>query len=225
MDTTSNPAPVQNDSERIYNLLRRDIISGELPASLKLKVIPIRERYDFGTAPVREALARLAGEGFVVQQSQRGFRVRDMSAEDVQDLGRMRVWLECQGVEASLKNGGDEWESNLVAAYHKLSLAEKRQGDDRDDDDLEERNRVFHDALVSASNSPWLLELRAQVYAHHERYRFLSRRHSFGKRDTPAEHAKIYEAAIARDVKETCAQISRHIELTTVQAVEALSNI
>ncbi|MFY0679934.1 MAG: FCD domain-containing protein [Thalassovita sp.] len=222
MASNQTPEIEQNESERIYDIIRRDIISGELMPLTKLKVSHIREHYNFGAAPVREALARLVGGGFVVQQSQRGFRVRDMSTEDVVDLSKMRILLECEGVRASLENGSDEWESNLVAAYHKLSLAEKRRQSDDQSEDLEERNRAFHDALVAAANSNWLLEMRAHVYAHHERYRYVSRQHSFGKRDTPAEHAAIFEAAIRRDVKETCKHLTRHIDLTTVQAVEAM---
>jgi len=222
MDTNDTPKSEQNDSERIYELIRRSIISGELLPRTKLKMATIRAHYNFGAAPVREALARLVGEGLVLQQSQRGFWVRDMSPEDVIDLSRMRILLECEGVSKSLENGSDEWEANLVAAYHKLSLAEKRSPEEQDQEDMEERNRVFHDALVAAADSAWLLELRSQVYAHHERYRFVSRRHSFGKRDTPAEHAAIFEAAVRRDVATTCEHITKHIDLTTIQAVEAM---
>lgn len=225
MDQTDAPKTEQNDSERIYDMIRLHIISGVLSPGTKLKVAHIREQYKFGTAPVREALARLVGDGLVVQQSQRGFRVRDMSPEDVMDLGRMRILLECEGIRKSLANGTDEWEANLVAAYHKLSLAEKRDKDAQDMDDLEDRNRAFHDALVAAANSEWLLELRSQVYAHHERYRYVSRRSAFGKRDTPAEHAAIFEAAIRRDVAATCEHTTKHIDLTTVQAVEAMRRI
>lgn len=217
--------PDQNESEQVYHLLRKDIIVGRLAAGTKLKVVQIREHYKFGAAPVREALARLAGEKLVSQQSQRGFRVRGMSAEDVQDLGKTRSLLEREAISRSLSNGTDEWEAELVAAYHKLSLSEKRTRQDADLEELEDRNRIFHDALVSAAHSPWLLELRAQIYAHHERYRYLSRHHKFGKRDTPSEHAAIFEAAVRRDVDTTCRLITKHIDLTTVQAVEALKRL
>ena len=187
-----------------------------------MKVIPIRDRYAFGTAPIREALARLAGEGLVVQQSQRGFRVRGVSESDALDLGRTRIFLECGAIEKSLKNGGDRWKSELADAYRSLSLAEKLSAKEGSLEELERCNRLFHDVIVSAANSPRLLELRDQIYMHHERYRLLSRRRSYGRRDTPAEHAAIYKAAMSRDIAETCVQITRHIELTTIQAVEAM---
>ena len=222
MQITGAGISEQNDSEIVYDLIRRDIISGDLGAGSKLKVAHLCDHYAFGAAPVREALARLAGDKLVVQQSQRGFRVREMAPEDVEDLGKVRVLLECECVRDSLKNGSDAWEANLVAAYHKLKLAEKRPRQDNTFDELEARNRAFHDALVAACNSPWMLELRVQIYAHHERYRYLSRRFGSGTRDTPAEHAAIYEAALRRDLKETCIQTTNHIDITTAQAIEAI---
>lgn len=211
------------DSERAFKLLRGDIISGRVSPNAKLKVAELRERYQIGAAPLREALARLAGDRLVTQQSQRGFRVREMSSSDVSDIGRIRILLECEGVTESLRNGGDEWEAQLVASYHKLQLAEQRKADGGGDVDLELRNTEFHDALVAGSTSFWLKDFRAQVYAHHERYRNLSRSAPKSGRDTPAEHAAIYQAALRRDVADTCALVTQHIDLTTQMAIKLLS--
>lgn len=207
------------DAESAYATLRQAIVTGALPPAQKLKIAELRDQFGFGAAPLREALSRLIGERVVVQQSNRGFYVRDASAEDVEDLGRMRILLENQALQESLALGDDTWEAQVVAAYHSLRLAENR---DTGMQALEARNRAFHDALVSATPSKWLLDLRGQIYAHHERYRHLSRGLVKSGRDTPAEHAAIYEAAIARDIEATCTLTARHIELTTISAIAAM---
>ena len=74
----------RSQTERAAMLLRTDIIDGALMPGLKLKLDMLRERYDIGAAPLREALSRLAGEGLVLAQaSVRGLRVR-MRREPVQ---------------------------------------------------------------------------------------------------------------------------------------------
>lgn len=207
------------DAESAYATLRQAIVTGDLPPDRKLKIAELRVEFGFGAAPLREALSRLIGERSVVQHSNRGFYVRSATAEEVEDLGRVRILLENEAIRDSLSRGNDAWEAQLVAAYHSLRLAEDRNTSLQE---IETRNRAFHDALVSAANSDWLLDLRDQIYAHHERYRHLSRNFGPSGRDTPAEHAAIYEVAIARDIDATCALTARHIELTTVAAVKAM---
>lgn len=208
------------DAEGAYDTLRQAIVTGALPPARKLKIAELRTEFGFGAAPLREALSRLIGERVVVQRSNRGFYVREASAVDVEELGRVRILLENEALRDSLRRGDDAWEAQLVAAYHSLKLAEDRGTGLRE---IEARNRAFHDALVSATPSGWLLDLRGQIYAHHERYRHLSRCLGPSGRDTPAEHAAIYAAAIARDIEETCRLTARHIELTTVAAVKAMA--
>ncbi|MGP6089257.1 GntR family transcriptional regulator [Antarctobacter jejuensis] len=208
------------DAEKAYATLRQAIVTGGLAPGRKLKIAELRKQFGFGAAPLREALSRLIGERVVVQHFNRGFYVRDVSAEDVEDLGRVRILLESEALRDSLSRGGDDWEAHVVAAYHSLKLAEDRGTGPQE---IEERNRLFHDALVSATPSHWLLDLRGQIYAHHERYRHLSRSLGASGRDTPAEHAAIYKAAIARDIDTTCALTARHIELTTEFALKAMA--
>lgn len=216
MDPTS-PA---TDAEMVYARLKESIVGGRFAPGHKLKIAELRTEFGVGAAPLREALARLIGERIVEQHSNRGFYVRTISAADARDLGRVRALLECEALRASLAVGDEAWETGLVAAYHGLRLAEERGAAP---EEIEPRNRAFHDALVVSCGSPWLLDLRDQVYAQHERYRNLSRGLGKNTRDTPAEHAAIYEAALARDVEATCRLTTRHIELTTEAACKAMA--
>src|SRR6056297_3033594 len=49
----------------VYEALRRDIVFGRLRSSQKLKLDPLRRDYGASIATLREALNRLASEGFV----------------------------------------------------------------------------------------------------------------------------------------------------------------
>ena len=195
-----------------YNRLRDDIITRKLLPGAKLRIEELREAYQIGASPLREALNRLAGEGFVTVEEQRGFRVAPVSLDDLQDLSRMRTMLECEALRESIRNGSDEWEANLIAAHHRLQKAEQSYG--RDLAEWEQRNGEFHEALVACCSSAWLLRLRHILYEQHKRYRFISILAHEENRDVHQEHLKIMEAALSRDVESACKATEYHIRRT-----------
>jgi len=69
---------------------------------------------------VREALAVLSGAGLVVSESQRGFRVAELSISDLQDLTEARIKIETLLLRESLEFGDSAWEADLIAAHHRL---------------------------------------------------------------------------------------------------------
>lgn len=74
---------------------------------------------------------------------------------------------------------------------------------------------AYHEALVAACDSPWLLRLRGILYAQSERYRRLSVPLAGVARDLDREHREIMEAALARDARRAGVLMTEHIELTT----------
>jgi len=112
--------------EATYRQLRRDIIEGRLAPGEKLRVEHLKSCYDVSSGTLREALALLISDSLVVAQGQRGFRVAPMSLDDLEDLTRMRILLECEALRESMAQGTDDWEADIVSAFHKLTLAEQR---------------------------------------------------------------------------------------------------
>ena len=91
-------------TDRAYQLLRNDIIHGVLAPGSKLRIEQLKQSYQVGATPLREALYRLTADGFVAVQGQRGFRVADMSLEELEDITNLRVAL-------SFANSPDSGES------------------------------------------------------------------------------------------------------------------
>lgn len=78
----------------VYDLIRKEIISGQLGPNARLKVAELALRYDTSTNPVREALHQLRGEGFVIIEPNRGARVRPIDEDFVRDIIEIEVLLE-----------------------------------------------------------------------------------------------------------------------------------
>ena len=209
--------------ESAYDRLRNDIVEGRLVPNAKLRIEELRNQYETGASPLREALNRLAGEGFVTVEGQRGFRVSPVSLSDLEDLTRMRILLECEALKESIENGDDDWEAEVVASFHRLTRAEEQRSSQFSE--WEKRNDEFHEALVSASHSPWLLKFRHTLYEQHKRYRLLAILASDPTRDLHAEHQAINDAAIARDVKAACKATEDHILRTLKTDEEVLAKL
>jgi GntR family carbon starvation induced transcriptional regulator len=203
-------------SESAYDALRDDIIRGRLEPEAKLRIEELREHYDTGASPLREALNRLAGEGFVTMEGQRGFRVSPVSTKDLSDITQLRIMLECEAIRKSIRHGDDEWEANIVAASHRLA---KVESGDQVFPEWELRNQEFHEALIAACDSAWLLKFRRTLYEQHKRYRLISILEHDETRDVRAEHEAIMEAVLARDEKRACAATESHI-MRTVEITE-----
>lgn len=211
---TDNTAPPATLTEAIGTRIRSDILLGVLRPGDKLKLDVLKERYDASVNTLREALARLVSEGLVANEGQRGFAVVPATLDDLRDVTETRRLLECQAAQRSIERADLDWESRVVAAYHKLSKIEAVVDDDpqRHGPLLERYNREFHGALISACGSRWLLTFHALTYDQSLRYRMLA----FQVRDFPRaqsrrEHREILDAALARDAKRLLPILGRHI--------------
>ena len=203
-------------SQHAWHKLRAEIISGSLPPGSRLRIGMLREVYGIGASPLREALFRLVSDGFVIAQERRGFVVAPMSLAEFRDLTNMRKLLEKEALRSSLANGDDAWEANILASFHRLSKAHKHLAAKEEGaiEEWEVLNEAFHDALVGACNSPYLLKFRSSVYAYTQRYRRICLSITSVSRDALAEHQNLCELALARDIKKVLILIDSHLEAT-----------
>jgi DNA-binding GntR family transcriptional regulator len=81
-------------SHQVANDLRRDIIAGVLAPGTWLKTEELAARYQVSANPVREALWKLQGEGFVVANPNQGARVRVVDEDFVRNIFEIREALE-----------------------------------------------------------------------------------------------------------------------------------
>lgn len=208
--------------EQAFIRLRKDVLSGSYPAGAKLKVEILQKAYGFSSSPLREALSRLAQEGLVRADERRGFRVAPITAEDLADITRMRLLLDVRALAESIRDGDDQWEATIVAAYYRLEKVESRMEDGPLvlDDEWTRLHRGFHMALLAACPSVRQRDWSASLFDQAERYRRFSARHRKTPRRKSNEHRKIMDATLKRDAKTACALIQEHI-LSTQRNVEA----
>lgn len=202
--------------EATVEALRNDIVDGVHPPGTKLAVEHLRERYGVGSSTVREALSHLVPDGLVTAQGQRGYAVSPISILDLEDLSNVRTMLETHALRESIAHGDDEWEASIVAAFHRLSKAQRAldEGEPGAVADWEARNHDFHDALTSACRSRWVHHMLDMLHHHSERYRRMALTDRSVPRDVHTEHQQLMQAALDRDADRAAALAADHIRRT-----------
>ncbi|MDH6231645.1 GntR family carbon starvation induced transcriptional regulator [Mesorhizobium soli] len=217
-------------AETAYFSLRNDILHGRLIPGQPLRLEFLKKQYGLSFSPLREALNRLHAERLVVNHPPRGFTVAPVSPAEMQDVMSVRILIESEALRLSIEKGGDDWETDVVAAFHRLDLQSRRMKDAEgaaDDDALmqfETRHHEFHRALLTACGSPRLLALFEQLYAETQRYRLPSFRgegHASSARDLSVEHSNIMEAALARRADTAVDLLRVHYNRTAAYIINA----
>jgi GntR family transcriptional regulator, carbon starvation induced regulator len=204
-------------TDAAYAVLRDEILSCRLAPGSKITISEIALEYGFSPGAVREALSRLSAEKMTVATAQKGYSVSEVSIGDLKDLTRTRILIEQHCLRSSIERGDVEWETSVVASYHRLHRIPLvfKTDPSRLNPSWAAAHTTFHNALASGCDSPWLLTLRAMLYAQTERYRHLSVALASEERDVGAEHKGIMDACLARDADRVSKLIDAHLTKTS----------
>jgi len=219
---SSRSSPTQFLGQEALEKLRWDILGGAFEPDSKLRFALLQERYGVGIGTIREGLSHLASEGLVKLEAGRGFRVAPVSKADLLDISEMRVDFERKALTDAIANGDDAWEARILTTFHFLEKMEARPLADRlkDASHWNRIHRDFHNALVSACRSHWLLHFHAILFDQADRYRLLSLRYRPKGSTRKGEHQAIMDAVLGREVDRACRLAEQHIRRTVRDVLE-----
>lgn len=222
MDT----APKQNLAISAYNWLKHDIIRGAFTPGEKLLMSKLKERYELGVGPLREALSQLVSERLVVAISQRGYRVAPMSRKELHDLYDARTQLEGLLLELAIERGDDGWEAEILAKAHTLAKVVEVNSSEEMLDVWDARHRDFHTAIAAGCNSPHLMQVRMSLFDQVERYRHLWLRETvFSEKALDrkrSEHAALVDVILKRDAVKARDMMRTHLKTPVPIIIEVM---
>lgn len=151
-ETDALEALVRIGKSNLYDDLKRQILTMELDPDQMLDEIALSERYGVSRTPVREVFRRLAGEGYLDIQENRGARVAPMNHSTLRNfflvapmvyaaIGRLAVQNFKPGQLRELKDTQQK--------FRKASL-------ERDSLELVMTNNRFHEIMGEMSGNPYL---------------------------------------------------------------------
>ncbi|WP_108649902.1 DNA-binding transcriptional regulator CsiR [Dongshaea marina] len=194
----------ENSGSQALKLLKKDILSGYFAPGEKLKMARLKERYQAGVTPLREALSQLITEQLVEVENQRGFRVTPIGLKEMLDIYEIRADIVGLCVRKAIERGDDIWEAGILAAAHRLKKAGDLQSKSQQEiESWELIHHEFHDAIVRGCASPTLLRIHQELYEKASRYRNLWLKHNMASSTVfeanQKEHVALVDALLARD--------------------------
>ena len=91
--------------DEIVETLRAAVISGQLKAPQIYSAPILAEQFGVSPTPVREAMIQLANDGLFESVRNKGFRVREPSDEELDELAELRMLLEVPTVRRLAETG------------------------------------------------------------------------------------------------------------------------
>jgi DNA-binding GntR family transcriptional regulator len=196
--------------EQVSRALEAALVAGELQPGEIYSAPALGERFGVSATPVREAMLDLARDGFVEVVRNRGFRVVEMSEEDLDEISQIRLLLEVP-TTATI---GARLTPELVVSLERIAGAIEQAAERGDLIDYLDSDRRFHVELIAGLGNPRLTELV-------DRMRRQTR--LFGLNDLVAsgrllasahEHRELLETLQSGDVEGARELISTHIRHT-----------
>jgi GntR family transcriptional regulator, carbon starvation induced regulator len=200
-------------AEWVDSLLRRAIVHGELAPGEKLYAERLAEQWGVSATPLRETFQRLAGEGLVVIEPQRGARVAPVSVEQAAEIYEMRLLLDPVAIEQSVcaaidADDLDSLADEVSAALRSLEARHRSMGAFHD------AHTRFHLALVSRCPNQRMLAQIAQLLEHSQRFQAVRVGGAERAGDARAEHVRLRDAVCGGDANEAAAVLRAHLEAT-----------
>lgn len=220
------PAPERNPnqpvteaatlSERAATLVEHDILAGDLAPGARLGIVGLVQRYDIGATPLREGLSRLVSRGLIVGIGQRGFRVADISREDLLDITLMRTAVEVEAIRLAISHGDDAWEAGILSALHRMRRHIERTGNEFHEGagDFDRLHKGFHTALLAACGSKRMLNAHSDLYDQAYRYRRVMMRAIGSGKGFVREHQLLADCILSRDIPGAQAMLEAHLRST-----------
>jgi DNA-binding GntR family transcriptional regulator len=178
------------------DLLRRQILRGELRAGERLLETPIAERYGLSRGTIRAALRRLIEEGLVCHVPYTGYQVIDFSDHDLWELYTLRGALESLGTRLAALRIDGPGIKRLRAAFAQLMAAAESEDHERAD----RLDRELHKLIIELSGHERLLQHYVRVENQFRVYIALSNR-ELDAREICESHRELVESICAGDAE------------------------
>lgn len=206
-DASGHDSSTSSRSEKAYQDLRSLIVSGHFEPNARLTEAELTSRLDVSRGTIRSVLVRLAQEGYVTSEPNRGVRTRVFTLEEAAAVLEAREVLESALAARAATSATDSELDELSDICRRMGDAE----DARAEAEYSRLNRRFHQHVRTMARQPILSGfVDVLVYPLVMRqYRDLTRTHP--RADSLNEHRAIVAALQTRNPDAAAAAMRHHV--------------
>lgn len=201
-------------TQRSYELIRAQILRGELNASQRLTEAYFAKLFGISKSPIREALNRLEADGLIVIRPRRGAFVRDFSLRDTEEIYEMREILETCAVR-NLELG-----PKLLLQLRAAVDAAEAHLNQNDQEKYVRADADFHRILAQANPNS---RLRKALESMHDQMLILRHKtFALTGRNSVRQHRQILEALEQGDREAAAQFMAEHIRAVRRRLLEEI---
>lgn len=182
-------------SDRIYEVLREDIVTGELLPRERLHISDLAGRFQVSEIPVREALKRLQDHRLINFIPYTGYFVREFDMCEAENTWAIRSALERLAIRQAVEKFDGTMPETIGSLMERMETAVAG-------DDLRlfrTHNKEFHLEIYRISENPRLVELIDDLWEEIERAARIFRMQRARPVNSMKEHRQMLGALMARD--------------------------
>lgn len=215
--TTDRQKP---QSQRIYEILRGEILELELLPGAPLSESEIARRLGGSRTPVREAIRQLSHEGLVQVQPGRGAFVAEISLGDIVELFEMREALETAAVRLVARSP----ERVVLASFEAEFLAVNRPIDATNSAAYYDLISRLDESVLELCGNRRLARALVEVWSQMSRLRHLASSDPSRLTDTVGEHLEIVRTILEGDEAKAGECVRAHVRRSAENVFRRVTN-
>lgn len=218
----TRPLGMFTKNDYAYAEILDRILTGALAPGEAIPQTQLAHEIGVSTTPLREAVRRLAAEGFIRLEAHRDARVVEVTAEEAEHLYEVRENADPLAARLAAERRDTPDAERIEQALGKLTAL-----NDPTDTDALAAHREFHRSIYVASRNPILIDILERLWDKADRYRLVGLR-SRGDSEEDSlrvakEHRDIADAVIAGDPERAEHAMHDHVSRSLGRrAIEAL---
>jgi DNA-binding GntR family transcriptional regulator len=196
-----------NRHEHAYDTLVSILLSGRYEPNTRLTEAELTQMLNVSRGTIRSVLVRLAQEGYITQEVNRGVRTRLFSVADAVDILEAREILEAALAASAAKRATQEELDGIARTVTDMREAQLNG----DQDEYSQQNRNFHRQIRKAAHQQTLARFFDELLYPlvMRQYRDLEAPHP--RVGSLEEHQAILSALITRNPEAASATMRHHI--------------
>jgi DNA-binding GntR family transcriptional regulator len=204
-----------------YAEIRQRILDGRLEAGSKLRQYDLADELGISITPLREAIRRLSGEGWIFLEGHRNARVAQMDFDEARQVFEARRAMEPAAVALAAARRTDSDIARMKAALEELLPVTREWGEV-----ALAVHREVHQALYAASHNAVMVRMLNDLWDKSDRYRRVGLQLPDGAEPRTrdfSEHHQLVELVIAGEADAASQLMASHIDNSLT--AHALANV
>ena len=189
---------------------------------MRINLDKLKEEFSVSTAPIREALQRLAKDNIIIVKPRIGFNVASLTKEDVENVFETRKLLESYCLRISIKT--EDKESLISIRATMLGLKKQLETEDPPSEELvkeciEIDDFLHRNILIGNCSNKFILNF----YDTLDNFSSIIRHFSFRLKEDIAQHIAIVEAMIEPDLAKAEERLITHLDRAKMATIDWIS--